>query len=142
MKPRYWRAHLWALVMVASAGLGLGGCAGASAGLGTSSASCFTGLPPAYHVVGRGAKLLGVRLESVAKARSLAGGVRATENRDLCVLIFQLPGPDGRYTITHHDEVVLGNFKVVIYSLQTESVLRVRHRSELPSGFAHAVSVV
>ena len=40
----------------------LSSCAGASAGLGTSSESCFTALPSAYKAVGSRAKLPGVRL--------------------------------------------------------------------------------
>ena len=120
----------------------LSACAGASAGLGTSSESCFTALPSAYKAVGSQAKLLGVRLLPADKVRKAVLGLPGGDYKALCLLAFELPDAKGEYRVVRHDDKVFGDFKLVAYSLQSKKVLKVRARASLPMRFAHEISIV
>ncbi|MDA8262109.1 MAG: hypothetical protein M0Z47_04685 [Actinomycetota bacterium] len=120
----------------------LSACAGASAGLGTSSESCFTALPAAYKAVGPRAKLLGVRLLPATRVGEIMSGLSEAPNKALCLLAFELPDATGGYRVARRDDKVFGNFKLVAYSLQTREVLKVRARGSLPMRFAHEISIV
>ncbi|MDA8373278.1 MAG: hypothetical protein M0Z91_03320 [Actinomycetota bacterium] len=120
----------------------LSACAGASAGLGTSSEACFTALPSAYKAVGSRAKLLGVRLLAAGKVGKVVEGLPAGDGRTLCLLAFELPDSKGEYRVVRRDDQVFGDFKLVAYSLQEKKVLKVRARRSLPMRFAHEISIV
>ncbi len=120
----------------------LSACAGASAGLGTSSESCFTALPAAYKAVGPGAKLLGVRLLPASRVGEVMLGLPQGSNKALCLLAFELPDSTGGYRVIRRDDKVFGHFRLVAYSLQSKTVLKVRSREALPMRFAHEISIV
>ena len=133
-------------VMVASFAVAIGAltssCAGASAGLGTSSSTCFSALPASFGAVGHHSRLLGVRLLPATKIRRFIPDLPASKGGDLCVLAFQLPDSRGQFVVKKFDDRIEGKFELVIYSLATKKVLTTRRRPALPIRFAHAFSIV
>ncbi len=146
MKIRIAKAKCRVVIAMASSFIALGAltssCAGASAGLGTSSSACFSALPASFGAVGYNAKLLGVRLLPAAKVRRFISGLPASKTPSLCVLAFQLPDSNGKFIEKRAYDRVEGHFELAIYSLESKTLIATRLRNTLPIRFAHAFSII
>ncbi|CAG4919940.1 hypothetical protein [Acidithrix sp. C25] len=134
------KARLLGAASLLSLALLLSSCGGASAGLGTSSASCFVALPASFHVAGKNAHLLGVKLLPYNIVRRFEKSLGKGAGSHVCVVAFQLPDANSKFSIVKEKDRVLGNFEIVIYTLAQSKVLAIRHPKSLPYKFAHSFS--
>lgn len=123
--------------------LSLSSCGGgAAAGLGTSSSSCFTALPPSLQTAGVTARLLGVRLLDSTRAKRFSNNFYSKGSKKICVFAFELPNRNGRYQTKKSNGRVVGNFIIVFYSLDKSFIITKKHSTSLPLDFAHSFSII
>ena len=131
------------ILLVSIFGSSLSSCSGgAGAGLGTSSAGCYTALPTSFNSAGTKAHLLGVKLLSATQVSRFAKRFKSHGVTKVCLFAFQLPNKDGSYVRTRSKGKVIGHFVLVFYAIDRNEILRRQQVFSLPIDFAHAFSIL
>ena len=134
------RTGVAAAVLFVAAPLGLAGCSGGRASLGTTNAPCYVALPTATQAVGPKARLDGVRLMKVASINypRLSSALRAADLTTGRVCLVAFRGAFTSSTVSHPSGRTSGHLAVVVLRYPDGKLIATVLFSHLPTRFGHS----
>lgn len=120
--------------------LGLSGCSGGRASLGTTNAPCYVALPTAAHAVGATARLDGVRLMKVSAITyaRLSAALRSADVTDGRVCLVAFKGTFTASTVSDPSGRASGHLAVVVLRYPDGKLIATVLFQHLPTRFGHS----